>query len=188
MSEIDIRLEEVFQLGSDRKNEVITALNNAGIIVDEDADWSDIILIIKTYKGIAVNILTEVYPNDTLSLTGGYSGPLSSHNSAWDGSKLSGTTRSINSIDFTNIKELTITHNLYKYASSTTLTANSKVGLTDSSGTWIKSKSRSISTEQNTSYTETFDTSDLTGSYYITFYYYRCNRTSGGISRIYISV
>ena len=141
---------------------------------------------ITSYKGISISTTTQIYPTDELSLTGGFNGSLSHSNGAWDGSKVSGTVMSINAVDFTNIKTLKITHGMNKWASSTTLTTTNKVGLVDASGTWIKQATRTISTQGNNSWTETFDVSSLTGLYYIAYYYYHCNRTSGNISSIYI--
>ena len=181
--------EQVFQFGSDRKSEVIAALKDSGIELPEDISWNDIPIYLSSYKGILVSNLTEMYPTDTLNLTGGFTGALSHHNSQWaSGYYESGSVSSINAIDFTNIKTLKISHYLNKYHDSGALPIYIQVGITDSSGAWIKSASRSFtaSAKNSGTYTETFDTSELKGTYYITWSYTMYCRTQANVNSIYI--
>lgn len=189
LDELNSNLEQVFQLGSNRKTEVITALQNSGFDVSNDISWDEIPLYISNYKCILVNQLAELYPTDALGLTGGFSGALSHHNSKWDESCDSATRKSINPINFENIKTLQINHSINKYHDSAALPISVQVGLTDSSGKWIVSQKRSISSGSSTkSYTETFDTTSLTGEYFITYSYSMYCRTNGSISKICIQV
>lgn len=162
-------------------------MNEAGISIPEDTGWNEIPLYISNYKGIQCNELIELYPTDSLNLTGGFTKTPSNHNSQWaSGYHEVGSASTINAIDFTNIKTLKIVHYLNKYASSSALPITVTVGITNDAGTWIKNQTRKFTAQTSSTYTETFDTSDLTGSYYITWSYDMYCRTQGYISSIFI--
>lgn len=178
-------LSSVFQLGSNRKSEMITALNSSGITVPTDASWNEIPVYISSYKGIKVSTLTELYPTDTLGLTGGFTGGLGLGNDTT--SLTSATVTSKNLIDFTNIKTLKMIHYMNKWSSSGSNPANVYVGLTNSSGAWVKKVSRSLTTRNNlVTHTEIIDVSSLTGSYYITWSYQLYFQTSASLNQVYI--
>lgn len=128
----------------------------------------------KTGETIYLYVLNDtenLVSDEALSLTGGFENELTGGDTTHS-STLTGTYLSTNAIDFTNIKSITfnITNGGGSSGGGTTkMTA----GLHDGS-TFVDGYNKAVSRTANSSSSGSwvFDTTDLTGKYYLGFYYW----------------
>ena len=72
ISELNTRVEEVFQLGANRKAQIISSLKNANLGLTEDSTWEDILIGLDTFFPGQFNLLTNFEESDwTQTGTGG---------------------------------------------------------------------------------------------------------------------
>lgn len=176
-------INEVFQCASENIQKIVNSLTGIGMIIsstDDAPSIGDILTSIPNYVVFAIgttmylyvlNDIENLVTEDALLLTGGFENEFTGGNTTHS-STLTATYLSSNKIDFTNIKS--ITFNITSGGgSSGGGTTKITAGLHDGNS-FIDEYSTAISRTANSVSSQSliYDTSELTGEYYLGFYYW----------------
>lgn len=163
------------------KKKIVDALNKAGIEVTavdpNNPTLNEIVGSIGTYVAFSIGSQTYIYilggevSDEAMALTGGWDNEPTGGDTTHSAT-LTGTYKTINAIDFTNIKSITF-NVTYGGGSSGGGTTKMTAGLYDGSS-FVSGYSTAVSRTSNSKVTTAwvYDTSELTGSYYLGFYYW----------------